>query len=562
MRICFIAPASNYHTIKWSRWFSSHGHEVHVVSFIDAEIPNTTVHFIDAGVTVKDSDSKKLKYLLHGRDIKRIINKINPDIVNAHYATSYGAVAALSGIKGYILSVWGSDVYDFPLKSPLHKALLKYSLKRAGHIFSTSQAMAEETKKYTDKHIDITPFGVDMELFNPKRKVAADDQFVIGTVKTLDSKYGIDYLLKAGQIIRIQRPDIPLQIRIAGKGPRENEYQDLAKKLEIDDITTWLGFIPQEEAAIEWANMDVAIVPSTLESESFGVSAVEAEACGTPVIISDIPGLMEATSPGITSIVVHRKNAEEIASAVIDLYDNPKKREAIGKAGRQFVIEKYELNTCFEKPYKLFSEYAGGTVDINIFSPQKRIRNSDDFVVGLIKGLDYIYGIDVLLEACALVKQERPEINLKVKIAGKGKDEIGLKDLAAELNLTDCIEWMGFISQERVAYEWANMDIAVVPSRKESFGVSAIEAQACGPPVIISDVAGLMETTYVEAGINIFKIGDSIALKNALLYLHDNKDRATEIALHERNIVQVKFDIDVCFKHIENLMNQYSRTLE
>lgn len=358
MKICFIAPASNYHTVKWSRWFSSRGNEVHVVSFIDAVIPNVTVHYIDAGVSVSDSDSKKLKYLLHGKDIKRIVDGINPDIVNVHYATSYGAVTALSGIKDYILSVWGSDVYDFPQKSFLHKALLKYSLKRAGHIFSTSQAMAEETRKYTDKKIDITPFGVDMELFNPKRRISSKDQFVIGTVKTLDSKYGIDYLLKAGKLIKKQRPDIPLRIRISGKGPRENEYKCLAGTLEINDITTWLGFISQEDAATEWANMDVAIVPSTLESESFGVSAVEAEACGTAVIISDIPGLMEATKPGLTSVVVHRENAEEIAAAVIDLYDNPEKRLNLGKAGRQFAEKEYELNKCFEKPYKLFVDYS------------------------------------------------------------------------------------------------------------------------------------------------------------------------------------------------------------
>ena len=53
--------------------------------------------------------------------------------------------------------------------------------------------------------------------------------------------------------------------------------------------------------------MDCAIIP--YESESFGVSAVEAQACSCPVIISDIPGLMEATNPGVTSLVVLRGNA-------------------------------------------------------------------------------------------------------------------------------------------------------------------------------------------------------------------------------------------------------------
>ena len=356
MRICFIAPSANYHTIKWAKWFSSHGHEVHVISFMKSEIPNVTVHFVETGVSASDRDIKKIKYLLQGSSIKKIVKEIQPDIINAHYATSYGAATALSGIKRYILSIWGSDVYDFPRKSWFHKILLKYSLSHAEYIFSTSRAMAEEAKKYTAKNIDITPFGVDMELFNPAKRVK-HEHFVIGTVKTLDTKYGIEYLLKAGKLIKERRPDIPLRIRIAGKGPGEIKYKAIAAELGIDDITTWLGFISQEEVAKEWANMDVAVVPSTLESESFGVSAVEAEASATAVVITDIPGLMEATKPGVTSIVVPRKNADAIAHAIICLYDDPKRREEIGRAGRKFAEETYELNRCFEKPAGLFEKY-------------------------------------------------------------------------------------------------------------------------------------------------------------------------------------------------------------
>ena len=363
MKICFIAPASNYHTIKWSNWFASRGHEVHVISFIDANIPTAKVHYIDAGVSVKDSDSKKMKYLLHGKDVRKIVDSIKPDIINAHYATSYGAVTALSGIKDYVLSVWGSDVYDFPQKSPIHKILLKYSLKKAKHIFSTSSAMAEETNKYTNKKIEITPFGVDMTLFNPdKRDHLHKSNFIIGTVKTLEPKYGIEYLLEAAAEIKRKRPDIPLRVRIAGKGSYEKQYKQYSQNLGIEDIVDWLGFISQNDAASEWATMDVAIVPSTLESESFGVSAVEAEACGTPVIISDIPGLMEATKPGVTSIVVPRNNSLAIAEAVIELYENPADRISIGKAGRAFATEFYELNDCFKKPEQLFNRYAGGVL--------------------------------------------------------------------------------------------------------------------------------------------------------------------------------------------------------
>lgn len=359
MKICFLAPANNYHTRKWCSWFCERGHEVHVVSFIDDKIDNVIVHFIDTGAQADSTDSKKLKYLFKVKDVKKIVKQIKPDIVNAHYATSYGTVAALAGLKNYILSVWGMDIYDFPKKSMFHKMMLKYSLSHASHIFSTSYAMAIETKKYTKKHVDITPFGVDMKLFNPdkrKRKIN-DDKYIIGTIKALTPKYGIEYLIKAVAFIKNNRPDIPIELRIAGKGEMEKEYKELAIREGIEANTHWLGFISQERCAAEWANMDVGIVPSVLDSESFGVSAVEAEACGVPVIISDIPGLMEATFPKKSSIVVERCNVNELASKIIYFYDNREMRLLFGKEGRKFVEERYELNNCFRKIEHLFEEY-------------------------------------------------------------------------------------------------------------------------------------------------------------------------------------------------------------
>lgn len=367
MKICFVGPASSVHLVKWCNWFAGRGHTVHVISFTKGEIPTADVHLIDTGVAPQGRALAKLKYMLTGKQMKRLIREIRPDIINVHFATSYGIAMALSGIEGYILSVWGSDVYDFPKKSPLHKALLRFSLRKAAYLFSTSRAMAGEAGRYTDKKFEITPFGVDMELFHPNKRtreqaewlsVLKKENFVVGTVKALSDRYGISYLLEAVAEVR-RHTAIPIKLRIAGKGVQEEAYRQLAKALGIDDITTWLGFISQDRAAEEWANMDIAILPS--ESESFGVSAVEAQACGTAVIISDVPGLMEATIPGKTAVVVKRKDAQEIAGAIIALYNNVEKRRAMGKNGRRFVRERFELNDCFlsiEQFYNRFKEKA------------------------------------------------------------------------------------------------------------------------------------------------------------------------------------------------------------
>lgn len=347
MRICFVGPSSSAHIIKWCDWFSKRGHEVHVISFSGDKIPSAEVHHIDIGVDPNGGELAKMKYMLTGRKIKSIIDGIRPDIVNAHYATSYGVAMALSGVKNYVLSVWGSDIYDFPAKSPAHKALLKFSLNSARYLFSTSKAMADEAGKYVKRRFYITPFGVDMDLFNPGKRTRSDDGlFIAGTVKALTDKYGISYILEAAAEVRNTK-GIDLRLRIAGKGDHEEEYRQLADKLGIADVTEWLGFIPQEQAAVEWANMDVAVVPSA--QESFGVSAVEAEASGTAVIVSDIPGLMEATKPGETSVVVERMNPHQIAEVLADLYNDPDKRRSLGEKGRSFALRNYELDRCFRK---------------------------------------------------------------------------------------------------------------------------------------------------------------------------------------------------------------------
>ncbi len=357
MRILYAASAASGHTKKFCDYFAAQGHEVHVISFVPGVIDSADVKVINTGAEILGGDFQKLKYLKAISFVKQQVKLLKPDVINAHYLTSYGGIMALTGIKNYIVSVWGSDVYDFPRKSFLHKLWVKFSLNRAGTLLSTSKAMADEAGKYTRKKFFITPFGVDMNLFSPDSSTRshADGQFIVCCVKSLAPKYGIEYLIRAARIIRDKRPDINLKVRIAGSGILEAHLKTLTKELHLNDIISFLGYITQQEAAKEWAQADISVIPS--ESESFGVSAVEAQACESPVIISDIPGLMEATSPGYSSIVVPRRNPEAIAENVINLYDNPELRRTLGRNGRKFVAERYELNHCFSYIESLYREF-------------------------------------------------------------------------------------------------------------------------------------------------------------------------------------------------------------
>lgn len=346
-RILYIAASSSVHTQKWCQWFAGRGHDVHVATFDSDEIPGVTVHHMKQSPKAGASDPRKIAYLSRAAELRRIVAGVRPHIVHAHYASSYGALAALAVEQPYYLSVWGSDVYEFPRRSPLHRALLKYALKKATWLMSTSQAMANEASRYTDKAFDITPFGVDTRVFRPlPQEKPAPDHFTVGTVKGLDPKYGIATLLEGCALALLDKPGMPLRVRIAGKGPQEGELRELAAELGMAERIEWLGFVDAPRVPAVWRSLNVAVVPSA--AESFGVAAVEAQACGVPVVVSSIPGLMEATCPA-ARIVIDCGDAAAVGRSLVDLYDHPERRCSMGEAGRLFVNDHLALAPCFER---------------------------------------------------------------------------------------------------------------------------------------------------------------------------------------------------------------------
>lgn len=357
MKICFLSHITNYHTKKWCKYFVEEGHEVHVISFEPGKIDGVTEHIIDIGINRNGSDIHKLKYISTGKDIKKIIKKIEPDVINVHFATSYGIACALSGVKKYILSVWGYDVYDFPNKSIFHKMILKYSLNRASLILSTSKAMKIQTKKFTNKEILITPFGVDTDIFKPNQtKVDIDNnKFTVGIVKLLSPIYGIDVLINAFKLFVNNNKDIECELRIAGIGPEEKRLKEIAKELDVSDKIVWLGYIEQSKVVDEINGFDVVVIPSF--SESFGVSAVEAQACEVPVIVSNVGGLTESTNPGESSIVVEPGNPLEIEKALSILLKDKELRHKMGKNGRKYVVENFQLKNNFKSIEKIYKEF-------------------------------------------------------------------------------------------------------------------------------------------------------------------------------------------------------------
>lgn len=105
--------------------------------------------------------------------------------------------------------------------------------------------------------------------------------------------------------------------------------------------------------------LSIAVFPSINDSESFGVSVLEASACEVPIVASRIGGLPEVVQDGITGILVPPKDEAALAEAIEKLVLNAELRSKLGKAGRRFVQQNYELTSSVAKMTKQYREILG-----------------------------------------------------------------------------------------------------------------------------------------------------------------------------------------------------------
>lgn len=358
MKICFLADINSAHTRKWLKYFKETGNEVYVISLEDGEFEGVKVFSlgVDKSIAKKKSTLSKLSYLKNIIRIRKIVRDINPDILNAHYASSYGLLGSLCKYKPYILSVWGSDIYDFPNRSFIHKALIKYNLNRADYIFSTGNQMKCEISKYTSKEIYITPFGIDLDTFNGCKK--EHKNITIGIAKSLEDIYGVDLLINV--FAKLCENNNNILLKIAGNGTKENELKNLARKLGIDKRVKFLGYLNTEELVKFYQEIDVAVFPS--RAESFGVAALEAQANRIPVVVSDAPGFKDTVINLETGFIVEKDNTLKFVERIDKLIIDKELREQMGERGRCFVEENYNIENNFNFISELFRKISDKTI--------------------------------------------------------------------------------------------------------------------------------------------------------------------------------------------------------
>ena len=143
---------------------------------------------------------------------------------------------------------------------------------------------------------------------------------------------GVEFAIRALAAARKVRPDITLDI--CGQGDDRPRLERVAGDLELGEAVRFLGFVSEEEKQRLLRRAWAVVFPSP--KEGWGITNVEAAACGTPALASNSPGLRESVQDGVTGYLLPHGDVEAFASKMVALAENPALVERLGRAARAF----------------------------------------------------------------------------------------------------------------------------------------------------------------------------------------------------------------------------------
>ena len=323
MKICYLANARSIHTQRWAKHFSGRGHEVTVISYSFGEIEGVRTICLSPAVHVS-----RLKIVQLLTKVRGLVQEIRPDILHAHYATSYGLAGALASRRPLIVTAWGSDVLIQPEESWIYRQMVRFVLSRADLITSMAQHMTRHLveKGYAGAEKIITlPFGVDTEVFNLNQRTrlhGEDPSFVVST-RRLDPDYDVDIFIQA--IPKVLSSYRHVRFIIVGDGSLRTQLEKLAGHLGVRDYVEFWGQIPHQEMPKLLGQADVFV--TTSPSDGNNISLNEAMACGVFPIASDIPANQTWIEHRRNGLIFSCRDVDQLASAIIEALGRPEWRK-------------------------------------------------------------------------------------------------------------------------------------------------------------------------------------------------------------------------------------------
>ncbi len=296
------------------------------------------------------------------------LSRIDADIIHTHLPTPFTAdiasrVARHRGIPCVI--TYHNDIVAGGLNGRIcamyNRLLLPGTLAACDGIISTQPRYREVSPhlgRFRDKTA-IIPCGVDTQRFRPQvSEKAGKSIFFLGVLNRFHAYKGLDVLLEA--LPRVKRRLDDVEVVIGGGGESLDYYREKAESFGL--AVDFRGFVPDDELPGLYARSRVLAMPSvSAAQEGFGMVALEALACGTPVVTTDIAGVAEDIRRTDAGRVVPAGDADALAAAIADVLSDDERADGMGRRGRKLVEEKYSWGRVGEEVLALYNRLASQT---------------------------------------------------------------------------------------------------------------------------------------------------------------------------------------------------------
>ena len=284
MKVLLLADAVAFHTERIARQFRLQGCEVEIAS---VERGDLEYHQLSGRGPVRS-----LHYVSVVPQLRRLIKQSQPDVINPHFASGYGFIAALtrSGSRPpIVLNLWGSDILIVPRKSWLHKRKTRYALRAADYIIGDSEFLVSAAEKLAGGiERSVIPWGIERRFLNLHK----DDYSLQKPLRVIVPRmqapvYNNEFIVRGLQPLITDRT---VCLTFPSFGPDAVRFRDVVAPYLGSGINLY-DAMPREQFLAFMAQHDVYL--SASRSDSSPASLIEAMALGLLPIAADIPGVQE-----------------------------------------------------------------------------------------------------------------------------------------------------------------------------------------------------------------------------------------------------------------------------
>jgi N-acetyl-alpha-D-glucosaminyl L-malate synthase BshA len=351
---------------------AEYGHEVHFISYalpMRLDGYNENVYYHEVEMTNYPVFEFPLYTSALASKIVEVARFEKLDLVHAHYAIPHAISAHLARDildkqLHFITTLHGTDITLVGLE-PSFLPLMKFTIENSDGVTAVSRFLREKTLTNYGiaKEIRVIPNFVDTEKYKRTPSEQVCQQFAPQGEKIVVHISNFRVVKRVPDVIKVFaeiRKKVPSKLLLVGDGPDRSACEILTRDLHLRDHVRFLG--KQFELVPILSASDLMLMPS--QSESFGLSALEAMACEVPVVSSSVGGLPELQVHGETGFIAEIGDIDRMARYAIDLLTNDAKRSLFGQACRRRAIDHFDVHTIVHRYIEYYEECLSGTREV------------------------------------------------------------------------------------------------------------------------------------------------------------------------------------------------------